>query len=233
MKTHSLLHALSDLLSPRACCACGCRLDTSEEVLCTPCNIHLPRTHYADNAYDNEMARLFFKRLPIERAAALFFYQPHSPSGQMIYHLKYHGQYSLGRALGRLAAQEMAQQGFFDGIDIVVPLPLSRRREHERGYNQSLMIAEGIADVTHLPIASKAVRRVRDTPSQTTLRHAERADNTEGAFLLASTDGFEGRHVLIVDDIVTTGSTVCACGAALMRAGGVRISVLSLGFTKS
>lgn len=231
--TNKFIRSLSDLLSPRACTSCGCRLSLAEEVLCTACNISLPRTRFAEDALDNEMARTFWKRLPVERAAALFFYQPHSPSGQMIYELKYHGQYTVGLSLGRLAAQEMAPCGFFDGIDVIVPLPLARRREQERGYNQSLTIAEGIHAATRIPVCDDAVRRIRDTKSQTRLSHEERADNIEGAFRLVRPDRVAGRHVLIVDDIVTSGATVTACGQALAEAGGVRISVLSLGFTKS
>lgn len=227
-----LLSTLSDLLSPRACTCCGCRLGVDERVLCTACNAHLPRTLFAERALDNEMARLFWKRLPVERAAALFFYQPHSPSGQMIYELKYHNRPNVGLALGRLAAQEMARSRFFEDIDVIIPLPLARGRERERGYNQSLLIAEGVSEATHLPICNDAVRRIRETRSQTRLSHEERADNIEGAFRLIRPERVACRHVLIVDDIVTSGATVVACGGAIATAGGVRISVLSLGYTK-
>lgn len=229
----SLLRQLADMLAPRSCAACGHRLSVGEETLCTRCSIHLPRTGFAASPADNEMARLFWARLPIERTAALFYYHPHSPVARMVYDLKYRGQTDTGRQMGRMAAREMAADGFFDGIDLILPLPLARRRERERGYNQSALIARGVADITGLPIAQDAVLRIRDTASQTTLDHAGRADNMEAAFRLAKPEAVAGRHVLIVDDIVTTGATVTACGQAIAEAGNVRISVLAMGYSKA
>ncbi len=229
----SLLRQLADMLAPRACAACGHRLAEGEETLCTRCGIHLPRTGFASAPTDNEMARLFWARLPIERAAALFYYHPHSPVARMVYDLKYRGQTATGRQMGRMAAREMAADGFFDGIDLILPLPLARRRERERGYNQSELIARGVADITGLPIVRDAVQRIRDTVSQTTLDHTGRSVNMEAAFRLIRPEAVTGRHVLIVDDIVTTGASVTACGKAVAEAGGVRISVLSMGFSKA
>ncbi len=229
----SLLRQLADMLAPRACAACGHRLAEGEETLCTRCGIHLPRTGFASAPADNEMARLFWARLPIERAAALFYYHPHSPVARMVYDLKYRGQTATGRQMGRMAAREMAADGFFDGIDLILPLPLARRRERERGYNQSELIARGVADITGLPVVRDAVQRIRDTVSQTTLDHTGRSANMEAAFRLIRPEAVTGRHVLIVDDIVTTGASVTACGKAVAEAGGVRISVLSMGFSKA
>lgn len=228
-----LLRLLTDLLAPRACTACGCRLAAGEDVLCTGCNIRLPRTHFARSPLDNEMARLFWGRVPVERCAALFFYHPHSASGQMIYGLKYRGRAEDGRMLGRLAAGEMAAEGFFDGMDLLIPLPLARRRERERGYNQSAMIAEGVAEITRLRVERHAVERTRDTPSQTTMERSRRSDNVEGAFRLRDPERVSGHHVLLIDDITTTGATLAACARVLLGAGGVTVSVLTLGFSKS
>lgn len=229
----SVLRQLLDMFAPRSCAACGHRLSVDEETICTRCSIHLPRTGFSASPTDNEMARLFWARLPIERAAAFYYYHPHSPAARIIYDLKYRGQTDTGRQMGRMAAREMAADGFFDGIDLILPLPLARRRERERGYNQSALIAQGIADITGLPIVHDAVLRIRDTASQTTLDHARRADNMEAAFRLVKPKTIAGRHVLIVDDIVTTGATVTACGKAITEAGDVRISVLAMGYSKA
>lgn len=230
---NSLLRQLADMLAPRACAACGHRLADGEETFCTRCSIHLPRTGFAALPTDNEMARLFWARLPIERAAALFYYHPHSPVARMVYDLKYRGQTDTGRQMGRMAAREMTADGFFEGIDLIVPLPLASRRERERGYNQSALIARGVADITGLPVVCDIVRRVRDTVSQTTLDHTGRADNMESAFSLVKPEAVAGRHVLIIDDIVTTGATATACGKAIAEAGNVRISVLAMGYSKA
>lgn len=185
------------------------------------------------NPLDNEMARLFWARITVERCAALFFYQPHSSVSRLIYNIKYRNQPEVARFLGRLAAEEMMSSGFFEAIDLILPVPLAKKRQRERGYNQSEEIAKGIADVTGIPLRNNIISRIRNTESQTTKHRWQRNDNVEAAFQLNDIDAVRGRHILIIDDIVTTGSTICACGKELMKAGDVRISILSLGFTKS
>lgn len=233
MAKSSFYSRLIDLIAPRGCAICGERLTLDEQVVCTRCNVRLPRTDYASDAYDNEMARHFWARIAVERCAALFFYQPQSPASRMIYDLKYRNHPEYGVTLGRMAATEFAAQGFFEGIDVIVPVPLAKARKRERGYNQSMEIARGVAEATRIGICDDAVERTRRTETQTRMGRLQRVDNVENAFSLARPDAVAGRHVLIVDDIVTTGATVCACGKALMQAGGVSISVLSLGFTKA
>lgn len=231
MKWKSFYSRLFDLIVPRCCLACGCRLDVGEACLCVRCNTWLPRTGYATHPYDNPMTQLFYVRTNVERCAALFFYQPHSASGRLIYQLKYYGKANVAEELGRMTANEMLSQGFFEGIDGLLPVPLGRKREQERGYNQSMEIARGVAGATGLPVFQNVVRRSRETPSQTTMHHNERVDNVTGAFTLLNAAAVKGRHVLIIDDVVTTGSTVSALAQELQKAENVRISVLSLGFT--
>lgn len=234
MKTpKSFYSRLADFLAPRQCLQCGRRLDPAERFLCTSCNLWLPRTGYAEKPFDNPMAQLFYIRTSIVRAAALFFYQSHAPVSALVYALKYRNRPAIGREFGLMAATEMQPYDFFQGIDLIVPVPLARRRERERGYNQSLEIARGVAQLTHISIAAGAVCRTRETLSQTLMNHDQRLNNVEGAFTLTDARQVQGRHVLIVDDIVTSGATVCALARELMKAGGVSISVLSLGFTKS
>lgn len=133
--------------------------------------------------------------------------------------------------MGIAAARELKAAGFFDGIDLIIPVPLAKEKILQRGYNQSEEIARGVATVTGLPVVTDAVTRIRNTESQTSKIGVQRVDNMEGAFQLTLPEKITGHHVLIVDDVVTTGSTVCACGKELMKAGGVSISVMSLGFT--
>lgn len=229
----SFYSRLADFLAPRQCLQCGRRLETTERFLCTTCNLWLPRTGYAQKPFDNPMAQLFYIRTSIVRAAALFFYQSHAPVSALVYALKYKNRPDIGHQFGKMAASEMQPYDFFQGIDLIVPVPLARRRQRERGYNQSMEIARGVAEVAHIPIAATAVRRTRETLSQTLMDHEQRAGNVEGAFRLADAELVRGRHVLLIDDIVTSGATVCALAQELMKAGGVSISVLSLGFTKS
>lgn len=222
-----------DVIAPRRCPVCGCRLSPTEEMICGRCNLRLPRTGYSDDFTDNEMARLFYGKVPVERCAALIFYETRSQANNVIYGLKYHGRLEAGKVMGRIVATEFAPKGFFSGIDMMVPVPLSRGREKERGYNQSVEIAKGISGVCHIPVERKAVCRLSYKGSQTRKGFHERVENVDGAFKLVNSDRVAGKHVLIVDDVVTTGATVSACAHALLGAGNVRISIVSFAFAKS
>lgn len=229
----SLLERIINLIAPRACVMCGCRLAPGEEIICASCNLSLPRTDYADDPYENEMAKLFWVRLPIERAGALFFYQSHARPSHIIYDLKYHNHPEYGVIMGRMLAKEYQKKGFFEGIDGIVPVPLAHKRQRQRGYNQSMEIARGVSEISGIPVINDAVRRNVFENSQTQKDRWQRNENVEHVFQLVNPEKVRGRHILIIDDVVTTGATVCACGTQLAKAGDVKISVLSLGFVKS
>lgn len=227
-----LFMRLANLAVPRRCAMCGCRLAIGEHTICSACDMDLPRTHYQENPYGNDMAKLLWGRMPVERAAALFFYKPHSASSRIIHNLKYSGHPETGELMGRMAAAEFADHGFFDGVDAIVPVPLARKRIRERGYNQAFEIARGISAVTRMPIIDKAVIRESFKGSQTKMNRWQRNENVEGVFSLVDGSALTGKHTLIIDDVVTTGATVVSCARELMKAGDVRFSVMSLGFTK-
>jgi len=224
---------LVDLIAPRACVVCGGRLGIHEFFLCGSCNLQLPRTNYADNPYENDMARLFWGQLPVERCAALFFYQGGSGPSQILYELKYKNHPEIGEFFGRMIAEEWDETGFFEGIDLIVPVPLAKERQRQRGYNQSLHIARGIGSVTRLPIVTNAMSRKQFVESQTQKDRWQRNENVEGCFRLNDGSALKGRHVLLVDDVVTTGATICSCGREMLKAGDVRFSILTIGFAKS
>ena len=222
-----------DFISPRQCVVCGERLAPTEHSLCSTCLLHLPRTTYQFTPHDNPMAQLFWHLSPVEKAAALIFYEPHSEVAQLIYDLKYHDRPDIGEDMGRLMAGEMQLARFFDGIDMLLPVPLSRKRLRQRGYNQSEQLAVGISDVTHLPVVTKALRRTHFHQSQTQLSRRERQENVENLFELRNGSMLQDKHVLLIDDICTTGATLLACCDALKAVHGIRLSVLTFGFTKS
>lgn len=241
----SFLTRLFDLIAPRTCAVCGRRLSVGESVLCAVCHLHLPLTRFWLSPYDNPMARLFWGQIPLaggeagqrpnsmERAAALFYYEPHAQPSKIIYDLKYHSHRNVAEGMGRIAAQTMKDSGFFDGIDLIVPIPLTRGRQWSRGYNQSREIAKGVSQVTGIPMDDGLVKRTAFAGSQTH-RHAwDRAQNVEKVFRLVAPQKAEHRHILIIDDVVTTGATVASCARQLCQADDVRISILSLCFTKS
>ena len=233
MKPISFWHRLLDLISPRLCVVCGQRLTVSEETICSKCNLHLPRTGFQQDPYENEMAKLFWHQIPIERATALFYYEAHSETANILYELKYKSHPEIGVVMGRMMAKELQSTGFFDEIDGIVPVPLAKKRLRQRGYNQSLEIARGISEMTGLPIYNKVVRRNAFEGSQTNKGRWERNENVEGVFELKDATAIQGKHILIVDDVVTTGATVIACAQELCKAGSIKVSVLALGFAKS
>ena len=233
MKPISFWRRLLDLISPRLCVVCGNRLSVTEEVICGKCNFHLPRTDFYRNAYENEMAKLFWGQIPIERASALFYYEAHAETTRIIYTLKYRNHPEIGEVMGRFMAKELQNARFFDGIDGIVPIPLAKKRERQRGYNQSIEIARGVSEMTGLPIFDKVVRRTVFKGSQTNMGRWARNENVEKVFELIDPTAIHGKHLLVIDDVVTTGATIIACSKELVKANNIKISVLSLGFAKS
>lgn len=221
-----------DFISPRLCVVCGQRLAPTERSLCSVCLFHLPRTDFHQKPLDNPMAQLFWGLAPIEKAAALFYYHPHSETAQLVYRLKYNNRPDIGEDMGRVMANELQATDFFSDIDVLLPVPLASKRLRQRGYNQSEQLAKGISDITHLPIVTKVLRRKHFQQSQTTLNRWQRQENVEDTFWLKEGSQLQDKHVLLIDDICTTGATLISCANTLKDIEGIRISVLTLGFTK-
>lgn len=221
-----------DFISPRLCVVCGQRLAPTERSLCSVCLFHLPRTDFHQKPLDNPMAQLFWGLAPIEKAAALFYYHPHSETAQLVYRLKYNNRPDIAEDMGRVMANELQATDFFSDIDVLLPVPLASKRLRQRGYNQSEQLAKGISDITHLPIVTKALRRKHFQQSQTTLNRWQRQENVEDTFWLKDGSQLLDKHVLLIDDICTTGATLISCANTLKDIKGIRISVLTLGFTK-
>lgn len=228
----SLLSRLLDLISPRTCDVCGGRLNATEHTICAPCDLHLPRTGFHLHPDDNPVARLFWGQLKVCRAASLFYFHPHSETARIIYGIKYAGRTHTAHHLGYAMAREMADGGFFNGIDLIVPIPLARSRRRQRGYNQSELIAQGVSEATGIALETRAVERRRFDGSQTSLSRWQRQDNVAGMFRLRDGRRISGRHVLLIDDVVTSGATIIACAKEMMQAGDVTVSVLTLAFTR-
>ena len=224
---------LLDLISPRLCVVCGNRLAVTEETLCSKCYLHLPRTDFGHDLYENVMAKLFWGQMAIEKATALFYYEPHAETANILYKLKYKNHPEIGVVMGRMMAKELMNSGLFEDIDTLVPVPLAKKRERQRGYNQSLELAKGVSEVTGLPIADKIIKRTKFVGSQTHRGRWERNENVEHVFELIDGDSISGKHLLLIDDVVTTGATIIACAKEIQKASNVKISVLALGFAKS
>ena len=202
-------------------------MSPGEEVLCVRCQADLPRVRTI-SFEENDIARIFWGLVPIEKGISFFHYTPHSPYSRILFELKYHNHPEVGKTMGRMMAEELKATSFFDGIDLIVPIPLSRKKERQRGYNQSEWIAWGISEATGIPTDTTSVVRTKSNPSQTTLDHRQRRENVRDIFAVRHPGSLEGRHILLVDDVITTGATMLSCAETIARACRVRFSELSL-----
>lgn len=226
-----LLKSILDLIIPRTCCICGRRLAIQESVICTVCTLRLPHTGFIDDPYENEMAKVFWGRVKhFEKAYAPIYHKPHSDSARVVYQLKYFDKPEIGVEVGKKMGKVMNRHGFFDDIDCIMPVPLEKKRERKRGYNQSYMLAKGLSEISHLPIITGVVRRLSFESSQTTKSRMQRFENVDRTFELIDGEKVKDKHILIVDDVVTTGATICAVAKQLQRMDNVKISVASIAY---
>ena len=223
--------SLIELFFPRYCAACGRRLGVEEQALCIHCLTKLPRTNF-HLWRDNPVDKLFWGKFPFGRATAWIYYHRTSPFAHMIQHFKYNGQKTLAYSLGKIIANEILPSGFYDGIDYIIPIPLHDKRQRQRGYNQSTCIAAGMKEVTGIPVIEGVVIRAHYTETQTQKKAYERRENVHNAFQLANGDILNGKHVLIVDDVLTTSATISSCANVMRDIPGIRISVLALAVAK-
>lgn len=215
-----------DFFFPRYCVSCGDRLSVQEKHICVMCLISLPRTnsHYST---ETPLEQVFWGRIPIERAVSFFFHMSENAK-QIIWAMKYNSQPEVGRYIAQIYTREIKNSGFFDGIDIIIPVPLTLSKQIKRGYNQTHYIAKGISDETGIPVVTDAVRKNRNTVSQTNFDKNNRYYNVCDVFTLTKPEKVRNKHILLVDDVLTTGSTLCSLANTIMAAEGVRFSILTL-----
>lgn len=179
------------------------------------------------------MERYFWGRFPIVRASSLFYYAKGGKVAQVLYAMKYHNRRTLCVKMGEWIGSELFPSGFFEGIDFLVPVPLFRTRLRQRGYNQSELLARGISLKTSIPLCLDAVCRVRNNATQTHKSGYARWMNVEGLFRATpEAELLRGKHILLVDDVLTTGATLTACADALSSIEGIRISIVTLAWAK-
>lgn len=198
---------LNKYFAPQHCCICQEQLLDKENVMCHRCSTLIRCSNFPDDML-SPIARLFWGIAPIIRGGVLFDYQPDEPVSNILTSIKYKGKIEVCRKMGKAVAGFYMDRQFFEGIDVIVPVPLSRKRYSRRGYNQSEEIARGIADVTGLSVDSQSVLRIVDNSTQTHLTQAERMANVEGIFCVKRPEMLRGKHILVVDDVITTGATV-------------------------
>ena len=218
---------LLDIIFPRSCAVCGKSLSGSEKDICINCLIDLPRIP----AYTpgNPIEKLFYGVLPVERVASYIYYAKESPYNNLIHRMKYSDRPEIGERMAATAAKELLERGFFEGVDIIVPLPLSRQKKSQRGYNQCDYIAQGISAATGISIDSTSVIRHIANDTQTHKQREARWKNVENIFSVTTPEKLKGKHILLVDDVLTTGATLSSCANAILKAvPDAKISIFTL-----
>ncbi|MBO5864463.1 MAG: ComF family protein [Bacteroidaceae bacterium] len=219
---------LIDLIFPRHCSVCGEILSRQERDICLNCLCTLPKI---EPNHKKEIEQIFWGKIGIERAMSFMYYRKGSPYNSLMHRLKYKDAPEVGTRLAEMAAKELLDSGFFDGITRIVPLPLSKKKQRRRGYNQSEYIAIGLSNITGIPVDTELVKRDKANETQTHKNRDERWENVKGIFSVSPGRSMENEHVLLVDDILTTGATLCSCAAALQKEHDCRISIFTLAYT--
>ena len=226
------LRDILHILFPAKCYHCGTPLVGDERFLCLNCQMHLSETCNA-NIPNNATEMRLAGRIPIIAGASFMYYEKGTPSQTILHQLKYFGNTKIGYTYGRILGQQLINSGRFNDIDIIIPVPLHKLKQWQRGYNQSEILCKGIASTFHKPICTNILYRNIYTKTQTHKNRIQRMDNMNGVFSIKNSHLIEGKHILLIDDVITTGATSEACWTALKTISNLRISIASLAITNT
>ena len=218
---------LVSLCFPDLCVCCNNNLYRGETLICMKCLHRLPKNdmHYEKG---NILEKKFWGKADVERVTSFLRYIKKSDVQRLINKLKYKGEKEIGVFLGKYAAAELVDNDVFGSVDVIVPVPLHKSKYRKRGYNQSRCIADGMAEIMGIPVDEGNLYRAVENPTQTRKSTYERWENTKGIFELTDGSLFDGKHILLVDDVLTTGSTLIACVEAIREKSNAKISVFTL-----
>ena len=217
------------LFFPRICDGCGNLLFKNENTLCTRCLSNLPKTNF-HNFYDNPVMENFQGKVRASSATSYLYYPKAGRVQQMIHNFKYRNKLEVGRILGRMFAADLASSPYFNTIEVIIPIPLHWTKMKTRGFNQSEIIARAMAKPLNTQVVTDVLLRPFATETQTKKTRIERVENVSGKFQLKNQEKITGKHILLLDDVITTGSTMESCADLLNQVEGVKLSIASLGF---
>ncbi|HEX8332130.1 MAG TPA: phosphoribosyltransferase family protein [Segetibacter sp.] len=218
------------LIFPHVCTGCGSDVLNDKEQLCLKCFSELPSTDFFKNA-DNPVEQTFYGRLAVRNAAAGYFFTKESLLQHLLVQLKYRNNKDIGIYMGKLLGRMLVQSERFSQVDVMVPLPLNPKREKKRGYNQATALCNGISEVWIKPVIEKIIVRKVFTETQTHKGRISRWQNMDGVFEVTNASALQGKHILLVDDVVTTGATLEACGNEILKIPGTTLSIATLAYT--
>ena len=220
---------LFGLFFPNLCLGCGQPLIRGEEVICSICHFHLPKTYF-HNDPENPLNRVFWGRVNLEAVASYLYFYKGSTVQHLLHQLKYKGRQEIGLRLGKWYGLELIQADGFRDAGLVIPVPLHPQKFRKRGYNQSQVFAEGLVAVLKAEIETACLYRKVNSNTQTRKTRYDRWENVESIFAVKHPEKLKDRHILLVDDVLTTGATLEACAQALLEVPGVKVSVATIAY---
>lgn len=220
------------LFYPRICLICERELLEGEQHICLHCLSDMPKTNY-HRIVDNPIEQLFYGKVRIEKASGYFFFHQQSDYRKLIHAIKYHNEKQAGYWLGKRYGEELKRDGCYSDIDLIVPVPLHKRKFQKRGYNQSERIATGIGLALKKEVRTDLLIRTKNNKSQTHKSIYDRWLNTQQSFIAQKSEFLTGKNILLVDDVITTGATLQACAIAIKaQAPDCKINIVSLAVTE-
>lgn len=220
-----------ELFFPRQCVCCKQSLTHHENIVCTLCKHHLPLTKFSEIS-KNELEKSFYGRIPLQAGTALFYFKKRGNVQQIIHHLKYKNRQEIGVFTGKWLAEEIKNGNRFSTIDVVVPVPLQKEKLKKRGYNQVAVFGKTLSKELHCEYCDNVLKRVKSVNSQTHKNRIERWENVKNSFSITDSNYFNNKHILLIDDVITTGATLEACYLALSKSTNSKISIASIAFTQ-
>lgn len=230
----SLTHYLHDFLSlffPELCAGCGTNLFKNEQVICTRCIYHLPLTNFHKDPV-NKLAKQLWGRFVFRQACSYVYFRKGGRVQNIMHQLKYNKRPEAGFRMGQLYAYALNASDEWQKPDLIIPVPLHPGKLKKRGYNQSESISEGLASVFHIPVLTDHLTRIENTETQTRKSRFVRYENLKSAFHCKDEVSLADKHILLVDDVMTTGATLEACAAVLLGVEGTVISIVTVAFTE-
>lgn len=227
MKQLQIFRDVASLVFPNLCLACEQPLSTGEKMLCLPCQLTLPKTNY-HLQHHNPVEKHFWGRVHIQAATAFYHFIKQTRVQHMIHQLKYKGRTDIGIHLGKLFGYQLQESEFYKSAEIITSVPLHKLKLYKRGYNQSDLLCEGLSEVLHVPFVNNVLVRNTYTQTQTKKSRVERWKNVDSIFSVLHPEKIIGKHVLLIDDVITTGSTLEACANEILRIEGTKVSIAAL-----
>ncbi len=228
----SILNDFAQLLFPAYCAGCDCLLTKSEKGICLRCQCSLPKLHSHDYR-DGKIEKKFWGRADVQMATAFLRMTKRNKARKIIHELKYHDNKNAGIALGKLFGLDLKKSNDMNAFDFIIPVPLHPKKLFKRGYNQCDYIAEGMSATLNVDINKLCLVRAINNSSQTRQSRYKRWENVEGIFTIKNPEILEHKNILLVDDVITTGSTIEACAATLNRVHGLKLSVGAIAIAES